>query len=128
MWFPPTTHSCSAWRSLCLRVCSGGLGAGCHARGHRHLPGPRDTGWTIIIGAKQSYIGLLVTATIFVLWLCPACLQPTCLQHILLHLVSGAFCFCFFKDTVSCVWICRFGAPITSVLFSFLSNPKENLP
>ena len=126
MCFPH--HSCFAWSSLRLRVCSCGSDAGCHARGHRSLPWHTEMTWTTVIRANQSCIAPESLPP----FLCFGFVLPAFNLRVsnfffLFHLVS-CFSFFFFKDTVTCVLICRFGAPISSGLFSFLSNPRENLP
>ena len=78
MCFPQP--SCFAWSSLGLRVCSCGCGAGCHARGYRSLPWHTDDSDHSHRGKPVLHCSW-VTATIFVLWLCPACLQFAWLQY-----------------------------------------------
>ena len=78
MCFPQP--SCFAWSSLGLRVCSCGCGAGCHARGYRSLPWHTDDLDHSHRGKPVLHCSW-VTATIFVLWLCPACLQFAWLQY-----------------------------------------------
>lgn len=65
---------------------------------------------------NQSRVAPRVTTIISVLWLCPACLPFACLQHFLfVSFIWFPVLFCF-KDTITHVWLCGPGAPISSVL------------